>query len=109
MEKMKASSTTPPRCNKLQSVKLNGLPIKEVTRISTICDVFNHQPALKSFIMEMHKLLKLYLTIPVTTANAKRNLSALKLVKTNIRHNMVYKRSHLLLTSGSSWDSPAQP
>ena len=70
MEKIKASSTTPPRCNKLKSVKLNGLPI---TRISTICDVFNHQPALKSFITEMHKLLKLYLTIPVTTANAERN------------------------------------
>ena len=38
---------------------------QEVTQISTICDVFNHQPALKSFITEVHKLLKLYLTIPV--------------------------------------------
>ena len=40
---IKASSTTPPRCNKI--CKVNGIPIKEVTRISTICNVFNHQPA----------------------------------------------------------------
>ena len=55
----------------IKSVKLNGIPIKEVTRISTICDVFNHQSALKSF-TEMHKLLKHFMTIPITTASAER-------------------------------------
>ena len=40
----------------IKSVKLNGIPIKEVTRISTVCDVFNHQPALKCFITELHKI-----------------------------------------------------
>ena len=67
--------TTPPRCNKI----CNGIPIKEVTRISTICDVFNHQPDFKSFITEVHKHLELYLTI---IASAERNFSALKHVKT---------------------------
>ena len=42
----------------INSVNLNGVPIKEVTQISTICDVFNTQPTLKSFITEIHKLIK---------------------------------------------------
>ena len=65
----------------IKSVKLNGIPVKEVTQVSTICDVFNDQPALKRFITQVHKLLKLHLTIPVITASAERNVSALKCVK----------------------------
>ena len=54
---------------------LDGIPIREVTQEQTICD---NQPTLKKSITEVHKLLKLYLTIPVTTASAERNFSALK-------------------------------
>ena len=86
MEKLKLHLQLLP--DAIKSVKLNGIPIKEVTQISTICGVFNHQPALKSFITEVHKLLKLYLTIPVTTASAQRNFSALKHVKTYLRNSM---------------------
>ena len=40
MEKLKLHLQLLP--DAIKSVKLNGIPIKEVTRISTICDVFNH-------------------------------------------------------------------
>ena len=86
MEKLKLHLQLLPDAIKL--VNLNEVPIKEVTRISTICDVFNAQPILKSFITEVYKVLKLYLTIPVTTASAERNFSALKRVKTYLRNSM---------------------
>ena len=57
-------------------VSLDGIPIKQVTRVQTICEVFNQQQSLKTFLTEVHKLLKLYLTIPVTTASSERNFSA---------------------------------
>ena len=86
MEKLKLHLQLLP--DAIKSVKLYGIPIKEVTRISTICDAFNHQPALNSFITELHKLLKLYLTIPVTTGSAERNFSALKHVRTYLTNSM---------------------
>ena len=51
------------------------------TRVQTLCEGFNQQQSLKIFLTEVHKLLKLYLTIPVTTASSERNFSALKRIK----------------------------
>ena len=56
----------------LSSVSLDGILIKQVTHL-TLCEVFNQQQSLKTFLTEVHQLLKLYLTIPVTTASSKRN------------------------------------
>ena len=56
MEKLKLHLQLLP--NAIKSVNLNRVPIKEVTQISTICDVFNAQPTLKGFITEIHKLIK---------------------------------------------------
>ena len=53
----------------------------EPSPLSDICDVLNDQPSIKSPLTEVHKLLLIYLTIPVTTATAKR-FSALKRIKT---------------------------
>ena len=47
----------------IKSTPLNGIHIKEVTTISTICDVFNEQPRMKKLLSEIHTLLKIYLTI----------------------------------------------
>ena len=52
---------------------MNDIPIKRVTRIQTLCDIFNYHPSLKMLFTEVDKLLKIYLTIPVTTSTAKRN------------------------------------
>ena len=54
-------------------VSLDGIPTKQVTRVQTLCELFNQQQSLKTFLTEVHKLLKLYLTIPVTTASSERN------------------------------------
>ena len=76
----------------VKSVPLNGIQIKQVTRIQTICDIFNQQPSLKKFLTEVHKLLKIYLIVPVTTASAERNFSALKRIKTFLRNSMTQQR-----------------
>ena len=51
-------------------VSMDGIPIKQVIRVQTLCEVFNQQQ-IKTFLTEVHKLLKLYLTI--TTASSERN------------------------------------
>ena len=42
----------------IKSTPLNGIHIKEVTKISTICDVFNETPSMKKLLSEVHTLLK---------------------------------------------------
>lgn len=63
--------------------------IKKVTKVDTICDVLNDQPYM---LTEVHKLLKIYFTIPVTTAIAERSFSALKRIKTYLRNSMTQQR-----------------
>ena len=47
---------------------------------------------------EVHKLLKIYLTILVTIASSKRNFSALKHIKTYVRNSMTQSRlNHSML------------
>lgn len=77
---------------------MNGIPIKQVTRIQTICQVFNIQPTFKKLLAEVHKLLRIYLTIPVTTSTAERNFSALRRIKSYLRSSMTQARlNHCLL------------
>ena len=73
-------------------VSLDGIPTKQVTRVQTLCEVFNQQRSLKTFLTEVHKLLKLYLTIPVTTSSSERNFSALKRIKTYLRNSVTQQR-----------------
>ena len=61
----------------VKTTLLNGIPIKQVTRIQTLCQVFNNQPSLKILLSEIHNLLRIYLTIPVTTSMAECSFSAL--------------------------------
>lgn len=70
-----------------------GLPsVKEVTSVRTICDAMNTQSVYKSLLSEVHNLLRLYLTIPVTSATSERSFSALKRVLTYLRSSMSEKR-----------------
>ena len=68
-------------------VSLDGIPIKQVTWVQTLCEVFNQQAELKDF-----SQLKLYLTIPVATASSELNFSALKYIKTYLRNSMTHQR-----------------
>ena len=51
--------------------------VKQVTSMRTICEVMNTQQVYKSMLYEVHNLLRLYLTIPITSATAERSFSAL--------------------------------
>ena len=80
------------------AVSLNGIPIRQVTRIQTLCDISNTQSCLKTLLSEVHKFLKIYLTIPVTTTSSERNFSALEPIKTYLRNSMTQSRlNHCML------------
>ena len=56
----------------IKAVPLDGITIREVIRVQTLCDVFNKQASFKTMLSEVHKLVQLYLTVPVTTATAEQ-------------------------------------
>jgi len=66
------------------TIKLADPSIKKVTNIRTICNAMNTQSVFKT--IEVHKLLRMYFTIPITTAICERTFSA-------VRHLLTYKRS----------------
>ena len=66
--------------------------------VQTLCDVFNKQASFKTILSEVHKLVLLYLTVPVTTATAERSFSGLKRIKTYLRNSMTQQRlNHCIL------------
>ena len=80
------------------AIKTSATKIKEVTKINAICSVLNDQPGIKGLLSEVHKLLRIYYTIPVTTASAERSFSALKRIKTYLRNSMTQQRlNHCML------------
>ena len=52
----------------------------------------NSQSVYKPMLLEVHKLLRLYLTIPITTATSERTFSAVRYVLTFKRATMTQKR-----------------
>lgn len=75
-----------------------GIPIRKVTTVRTICDSMNTTPVCKNLLLEVHRLLLLFYTIPVTTSTAERTFSVLRRVKTYLRSSMTQQRlNHVLL------------
>ncbi|CAF3952268.1 unnamed protein product [Rotaria magnacalcarata] len=74
-------------------IKTNQMNIKQITKISTICEIFNSCEVGKEMFKEYHKLTKLYSTIPDTTATSERRFGTLNRLKTTIRSTMT--QSHL--------------
>ena len=67
-----------------------GRTIK-VTNVRTVCQAMNDVPGAKALLSEIHRFLKLFLTIPVTTATSER-------LKTYLRSSMTQERlNHVLL------------
>ena len=75
----------------LVDVIKHGTPLdKKVITIRTVCEAMNAQSVYKT---EVHKLLQLYLTIPISLSTAERTFSALKHVLTYLqRSSMSQKR-----------------
>ena len=62
--------------------------IKRVTSINTLCDVMNTCKFSKNMFSEVHRLLRVYLTIPMSSATAERTFSALRILKNYSRSSM---------------------
>lgn len=73
------------------------LGIKKVTSISTICEVLNSGHHTKVMLSEVHQLLRIYLTVPMTTATAERTFSTLRRLKNYLRSTMTQKRLNNLV------------
>ena len=81
----------------IKQYRASGLPIKKVTSVRTLCDVLNFGGT-KQLLSQVHVLLQLFLTIPVTTATSERTFSALRRLKNYLRTTMGQERlNHLLL------------
>ena len=76
----------------------NDIPIRKVTNVRTLCEVMNEVPMSKGMFSEVLRLIKIFYTIPVTTATAERTISALRRLKTYLRATMSQQRlNHTML------------
>ena len=72
--------------------------IKKVTNLRTLCDVMNDVSCSKTMFSEVFKLLRIVLTIPVTTATAERGFSTLCHLKTFLWSTMSQPRlNHIMM------------
>lgn len=71
-----------------------GTPVtvKKVTTARTIVDTFNQNNVIKGMLSEVDKVLRVYLTFPITSATAERAFSSLRRVKTFLRSSMTSQR-----------------
>ena len=77
----------------LQDVVKKANPnVKKVTSIHTICEAMNSSAVFKDMLPTVHLLLRLYLTLPVTSATSERTFSALRRLFTYLRSSVTEKR-----------------
>ena len=55
----------------------NSFNVREVMTVRTTCDMINKTSMGKMMFSEVHKLLRLYLIIPMTSATVEHTLSTL--------------------------------
>ena len=96
MDKLMVQLRTLP--DAVKTTTSNGITIKQVTRIQTLCQLFNNEPSLKILLSELHNLLRNYLTIPITTSIAELSFSALRRINTYLRTSISQDRlNHCML------------
>ena len=66
--------------------------VRKVTSIRTVCQAMNTNNTYKVMLSEVHVLLCLYLTVPVTSSTCERTFSVLKRLLTYLRSTMTEKR-----------------
>ena len=97
MEKLKTQLCMLPELI-IRHGELTGYKIKTVTNIRTVCEVMNNNPVARRLCPELNSFLKLYLTIPVTTATAERTFSTMKRLKTYLRSSITQQKlNHVLI------------
>ena len=65
--------------------------VKKVTSVRTICEAMRAH-ANRELLSEVHKLIRLYLTVPITSATSERTFSVLRRLLTYMRSTMTEKR-----------------
>ncbi len=65
--------------------------VKKVTSIQTICEAMSTL-AYRSMLSEVHKLLRLYLTVPITSSTSEKSFSTLRRVLSYLRSTMSEER-----------------
>ena len=82
-----------------RNLKLTSdIPIRRVTTVRTLCEVMNDVSISKSMFSEVLHLMKIFYTMPITTATAERTFSALRRLKTYLRTTMSQPRlNHTML------------
>ena len=76
----------------------SSITVKEVTVISTICELTNTTSIRKAMFSEIYKLLCLYLTIPMASASAERTFLTLRRLKNYLHPNMSQERlNHVII------------
>ena len=74
------------------------LGIRKVTSITTVCQLMSVCSLAKTMLSEVDCLLRIYLTVPMTSATAERTFSTLRRVKNYLRTTMTQKRlNHIIL------------
>eukprot|EP00112_Aurelia_sp_Birch-Aquarium-sp1_P002162 Seg1233.3 transcript_id=Seg1233.3/GoldUCD/mRNA.D3Y31 product="hypothetical protein" protein_id=Seg1233.3/GoldUCD/D3Y31 len=68
--------------------KESDVPIRRITKVSTISEILNKKPASKECLPQIHQLLKLYTTVPLGSATAERSFSAMRRIKSWLRSTM---------------------
>lgn len=66
--------------------------LNSVTNVRILIDIVNTSPLSVGIFSEVAKFLKIFLTIPVTTATAERPFSALRRLKTYLRSTMTQEK-----------------
>ena len=64
----------------IRTAFLGSAMIKKITNIRTISDAMNRSTIYKGMLPEVNKLIKLYMTFPVTSATAECSFSSLRLI-----------------------------
>ena len=71
--------------------------VRSVTSLRTLCEIMNTVTVSRSMFDQVSKLLKIVLTVPVTSSTAERSFSTLRRLKTYIRSTMAQKRLNNLM------------
>ena len=86
-EALKNELTNLPTFVKLYNQE-SSIPIKELTMMSSLCDILNSKQSYKTCLPNIHKLLLLYTTAPLSSATAERSFSTMRRLKTWLRASM---------------------
>ena len=71
-----------------------GEEIFTIISINEICSTLKEEPVIQGLLSKVHKLLKLYLTVPATSATSERCNSVLKRIKNYLRNTMTQQRTN---------------